>query len=69
MGTRGGRASWGFAIPVFLLGLWIVAVSVVVWRGLGPHGSQIRQSRYPDDRRRDAGRRHGRTAGRADATG
>ena len=41
MGTRGGRASWGFAIPVFLLGLWTVAVSVVVWRGLGPHGSRF----------------------------
>ena len=41
MGMRGGRAGWGFAIPVFLLGLWIVAVSVVVWRGLGPRGSRI----------------------------
>ena len=69
MGTRGGRASWGFAIPVFLLGLWTVAVSVVVWRGTWTARKQIRQSRYPDDRRRDAGRRHGRTAGRADATG
>jgi hypothetical protein len=41
MGMRGGGAGWAFSIPVLLLALWMVGVSAVVWRGLGPRRSRI----------------------------
>ena len=69
MGMRGGRAGWVFSIPVLLLALWMVGVSVVVWRGLGPRRSRIlnRFVRIIGGRTQNADGR--RTACRAVTTG